>query len=172
MKIIKEGSAYIQLNDIHTIMDSDCIVPISFVEAVYNNGELIVTDDNRHDFVTFTGEENIRFVNSLNFLLDYNEVSNLTSKDDYKAFGNRIEDEKKRIEEKISSSDQRDIDAIKKMLLNCHLLEEKMLSLRNVLWYAQGKLPMTLPDGVEPLSYKRTAGDNIKRFIMDFTSKK
>lgn len=172
MKIIRENEAYVQLDDMTTIMEAPNHVPISILEEVFNVGAVVVTDFNRFQFVRFTEPEQIEFLKGLDYLVDYEEVKGLETKDDYIALGREIESEKRHLAETFCSLCDAEKEANKEMLAQCNLLERKLNSLRNVLWFNQGKIPMSLPDGTEPLAYKRTKKESIKKFMMGFASKK
>ena len=59
MKIITNDAAYVQLNDIIHLNQSDLPIPASIFTKVYGDGVFYVGDDNRYEFIKFDEESEI-----------------------------------------------------------------------------------------------------------------
>ncbi len=78
MKIITNDSAYVQKNDISYLNLSDLPIPASIFMKVFGNGVTIINDSNRYDFVKFDEESEIEYFKDLDWMIDYNEVKDLS----------------------------------------------------------------------------------------------
>lgn len=65
MKIITEEAVYIQKNDIEHLYLVELPIPSSIFIKVFGNGVITINDDNRYDFIRFSGEKEIEFFKSL-----------------------------------------------------------------------------------------------------------
>ena len=61
---------YVQMNDIAMLIHSDLPVPASIYEKIYS-GTVITDDSNRMDFVEFNQPSDIKFFESLDWIVDY-----------------------------------------------------------------------------------------------------
>ena len=78
MKIITNDSAYVQKNDISYLNSSDLPIPASIFMKVFGNGVTIINDSNRYDFVKFDEESEIEYFKDLDWMIDYNQVKDLS----------------------------------------------------------------------------------------------
>lgn len=75
-----EEVVYVQLQDLmYLINDSNIPIPASIITQVFSD-IVIVTDENRFDFVKFVEESEISFFKELDFILDFDEYKDLTDK--------------------------------------------------------------------------------------------
>ena len=61
MKIITEDAAYVQMNDMMHLNQSDLPIPASVFMKVFGQGIVIIDNSNRFDFVKFEESEDIEF---------------------------------------------------------------------------------------------------------------
>ena len=78
MKIITDSVAYVQKNDIAFLTQTDRAIPASIFMKVFGNGIVIIDDSNRYEFVEFEAPEEIEFFKSIDWMIDYNEVKDLS----------------------------------------------------------------------------------------------
>ena len=133
MKIITNDSAYVQKNDLAYLNSSDLPIPASIFMKVFGNGVTIINDSNRYDFVKFDEESEIEYFKDLDWMIDYNQVKDLS------------EDEMIKLAESIGEERKQHTN----MVTKCDLLEFKFYSLRDILWFKQGHIPMELPEGID-----------------------
>ena len=76
MKIITDNAAYVQLNDIAFLANSDKEMPASILMKVAYE-PIIINNKNRFQFVKFENQTEIDFFKSLDWLLDYNFLKDL-----------------------------------------------------------------------------------------------
>ena len=81
MKIIENGKIYVQKNDIALLNETDLAIPASIYVKVYGAGIVIIDNSNRFEFVEFTEKEEIEFFKSLDWIVDYNQVKNLSEEE-------------------------------------------------------------------------------------------
>lgn len=172
MKIINGEKVYVQKNDIN---QSDLPIPASIFMKVFGNGIVIIDDSNRYEFVEFTTPEEIEFFKSLDWMIDYNEVKDLSEEETIE-LGQSIAQEKNEIAQKFNSMNPDDRKKNMNMVSQCELLDFKMYSLRDVLWFKQGHISMELPDDVEyPTDYQKETPKQekgIKRLLKRFSDRK
>ena len=145
MKIITENAVYVQKNDIAYLHHTDLPIPASIFMKVFGNGIVIINDDNRYEFEKFEDPSEIEFFNGLDWIIDYNSVKDL-SDDEIIEMGQRIAKAKNQIAEQFNSMSKDERKKNLGMVTQCELLDFKMYSLRDILWFKQGHLKMTLPD--------------------------
>jgi hypothetical protein len=95
VKIINSDSAYVQKNDIAYLNSFDLPIPFSIFMKVFGNGVTIINDSNRYDFVKFDEESEIEFFKGLDWMIDYNEVKDL-SEDEIIKLAKNIEKEREK----------------------------------------------------------------------------
>ena len=80
-------------------------------------------------------------------MVDYNEIKDLSVQEIMVLIQNVLE-KKNRIIQKFNSMETKNRD----MVLQCELLDFKIYSLRDALWFKQGYIKIMLPEGVEFLT--------------------
>lgn len=148
MKIITEDKAYVQLNDLQYLMRSNNVIPASIIESVF--GEVfVVTDSNRYEFKEFTKKEEIEFFANLDYSVDYAKFASM-DEEEIMNYGMSIAEEKNKFAQKFNSMSEKEreekYDEARDI---AELLDFKMLSVRDILWFRQGHIKMTLPKGLK-----------------------
>ncbi len=170
MKIITDNVAYVQKNDIAYLNQTDLAIPASIFMKVFGNGIVIIDDSNRYEFVEFEAPEEIEFFKSIDWMIDYNEVKDL-SEDETIALGQSIAEEKNSIAQRFNSMTPEERKNNMSMVSQCELLDFKMHSLGDVLWFKQGHIKMELPEGVNfPTGFEQEKG--IRKLIKTMFNKK
>ena len=144
MKITKEGSIFVQKNDITFLNHTDLAIPASIIRKVFGNGVVIIDDRNRYEFIEFNTPEEIEFFQSLDWIVDYDKVKDL-SEEETIALAQSISDERNEIAKMFNSMSSEDRKQNEDMLMQFELLGFKMYSLRDILWFKQGHIKMVLP---------------------------
>ena len=85
---------YVQMQDLVYLMnETDIAIPASIVMQVFGGGTVIVTNENRFDFVRFDDAEEVKYFRDLDFILDYGEYKDLSDdqlEERYQKFAVRI----------------------------------------------------------------------------------
>lgn len=149
MKILTNDGIYVQKNDMAYLTHSETAIPASIFMSVFGVGSYTIIDDsNRYEFIKFTGKEEVEFLKSLDWIVDYNAVKDLTQDELEKMF-NELAEKRKTLAQKFNNMpiDERmkNVDIIEM----CENLRFKMLSINDVNLFRSGKLAMTLPEGFE-----------------------
>ena len=169
MKIITDNAVYVQKNDMIYLNQSDLEIPTSIFMKVFGGGVVIIDDRNRYEFVEFNAPEEIEFFKGIDWMIDFNKVKDLSEKEII-AFGQSIAEERNRIAQKLNSMTQEEIKENMNMVSQYELLDFKMYSLRDVLWFKQGNIKIELPEGVTlPADFKQEKG--IKKLIKTMFNK-
>lgn len=148
MKITTNDAAYVQLNDITYLNQTDLPIPASIFTKVYGNGIFYVGDDNRYNFMKFDEESEIEFFKGIDWMIDFNSVKDLNEEETI-SLGQSIAEEKNTIAKKFNAMTDKEKEKNIDMVTQCELLDFKMYSLRDILWFKQGHIKMTLPDCID-----------------------
>lgn len=148
MKIITNNSVYVQKNDFVYLNESDLSISASIFMKVFGKGVTIINDGNRYDFIKFDEESEIEYFKAIDWIIDYNEVKDL-SEDEIIKLAEETKEEQRKIATTFNSMDEDEKDNHTDMIIKCNLLEFKFYSLRDILWFKQGHISMKLPEGIE-----------------------
>ena len=170
MKIITDSAVYVQKNDIAYLNQTDLAIPASIFMKVFGSGIVIIDDSNRYEFVEFDAPEEIEFFKGIDWMIDYNEVKDL-SEEETITLGQSIAKEKNSIAQRFNSLTLEERKENMNMVSQCELLDFKMYSLRDVLWFKQGHIKMELPEGLGfPAGFEQEKG--IRKLIKTMLNKK
>ena len=165
MKIITENAVYVQKNDITYLNHTDLPIPASIFIKVFGNGMVIIDDSNRYEFEKFEDNHEIEFFKRLDWIVDYNSVKDL-SDDEIIEIGQSIVQSKNQIAQQLDSMSEDQRKENLEMLTQYELLNFKMHSLRDILWFKRGDLKMTLPEGVDyPEGFVQTGEKRIQKLM-------
>ena len=144
MKVIYDNCVYVQKNDMAYLEASDLPIPASVFTRVFGNGITIIDDRNRYDFVLFKEKAEIDFFKGLDWMVDYNELKNLSEEEIIKLAENTNE-ERNEIVATYNSMPVEERQKHGDMVTKCDLLEFKFYSLRDILWMKQGHISINIP---------------------------
>ena len=174
MKIITNNKAYVQLNDISYLLRSTDLIPASIFEKCFSD-IFICTDQNRYEFMEFDTKEEIDFFKNLDYSIDYLALKDLTEKEIIQ-YGISLSEKRNEIAKKYNAMSDRDKEKNLDMVTQCELLDFKILSVRDILWFKQGHLQMYLPDGIEypedTQPQKEKKSGRLSRFLSKFCRNK
>lgn len=148
MKIITDNAVYVQKNDIAYLNRTDLLIPASIFVKCLDNGIVIIDDSNRYEFVEFNSPEEIEFFKMIDWIVDYDEIKDL-SEEEIITLAQTIADKKNSIAQIFNSMTLDERDKNMNMVFQCKLLDFKMFSLRDFLWFKQGHIKMELPEGTD-----------------------
>ena len=153
MKIITNDAVYVMKNDLKQLFfaNSD-----SMFSVIFGNTILIINDSNRYEFERFDGQREMDFFKGIDWMVDYNEVKDL-SKEELEQMCENIADERCQIAHEFRLMPEDERKRIEQTVdVQCKLLDFKMLSLRDILWFKMGRLSITLPEGIDyPKDYQK-----------------
>lgn len=180
MKIVRRNVGYIQLDDIVTLLEFQMHIPISIIEKIADRRLITVTDANRFTFIKLSTREELDFLKSVEGLIDYDEVRDL-SREEIIALAESYEEERNRIANDFNAMSLEDRKKNRHMMTYFALLERKQYALRNFQWYIEGvfkreDIEFSLPKGVElprqMTESKKHKGLSFKKVVASFTSTK
>lgn len=161
---------YVEKNDIGYLNQTDLAIPDSIFTEVFGNDIVIIDDSNKYEFVEFDKLEEIEFFKDIDWIIDYSEVKDL-SEEEMIALSQSIIEEKNDIAQRFNSMLPEEKEKNMNMVSQCELLDFKIYSLRDILWFKQGHIKMELPDGVDlPTGFEQEKG--IRKFIKTLFNKK
>ena len=166
MKIVTDSAVYVQKNDIAYLSSSDLAIPASIFMKVLDNGKFIVNDSNRYDFIKFEEESEIEYFKGLDWMIDYNEVKDL-SDEEFIKLGRSIAEEQASFVEQYNAMDKEERIKNQNLAHKCELLEFKYYSLRDILWFKQGHIKMKLPKELGKKSFIKTIFNKNKNKIKE-----
>ncbi|MBD9106308.1 hypothetical protein EGP99_00675 [bacterium] len=144
MKVFKNGKVYVQNEDLILILRSGELMPTSVLEKFYGNGPVIIVQDNMEDYVEFEETDQVEFFKRLNWIVDYDEVKNLSTEELEKLYDD-TKDEMVKIRNKYSDLSQND-DCYEKDSIRYELLGNKLYSLSKIQYFKARKLELALPN--------------------------
>jgi len=144
MKVFKNGKVYVQNEDLILILRSGELMPTSVLEKFYGNGPVIIVQDNMEDYVEFEETDQVEFFKRLDWIVDYDEVKNLSTEELEKLY-DATKDEMVKIRNKYSDLSQND-DCYEKDSIRYELLGNKLYSLSKIQYFKARKLELALPN--------------------------
>ena len=131
MKVFKNGKVYVQNEDLVLILRSGELMPTSVLEKIYGNGPVIIVQDNMEDYVEFEEADQVEFFKKLDWIVDYDEMKNLSTEELEKLYDD-TKDEMVKIRNKYSDLSQNDdcyekdsIDNINHIVLRTYCLQNR-----------------------------------------------
>lgn len=165
MKIIADGKAYVQLNDVMYIINhlDNIPVPASVFNTVFKDCQpIICTDSNRYEFIEFDDEEAIKFFRELDYSVDYLAFKD-KSEDEIIQEGSKVAEEKNALARKFNQMSDDEKRENQSIVSECEMLEFKIFSIRDIVWMKQGHLKIKLPKTSETKQEKPF--DKIKKIF-------
>lgn len=144
MKVFKNGKVYVQNEDLILILRSGELMPTSVLEKFYGNGPVIIVQDNMEDYVEFEETDQVEFFKKLDWIVDYDEMKNLSLEELEKLYDD-TKDEMVKIRNKYSDLSQND-DCYEKDSIRFELLGNKLYSLSKIQYFKARKLELALPN--------------------------
>ena len=157
MKIINNTNAYVQKKDLDYLINRNLSLPESIILKIHN--EITINENNKYEFVEFKNIKEIKYFKSLDWIVDYKQVNKLTE-NEITDLCKKIADEINEISDKYKSLSNLEKLENYDMIKRCELLEYKMHSLRDALWFKQWQLNIEIPE------------TKYKQFIKIFNKKK
>lgn len=145
MKIITRDKAYVQLNDLAVLMkfNEGKSIPSSIINDIFSE-VFICTNENRYEFREFSKPEQIKFFKDLDYSVNYLDYKDMSEEDMMKC-GDAIANEMNELANKVNALIKAKKGVPEEMYNKHEQLEFKLLSLRDILWFKQGHIKMTLP---------------------------
>ncbi len=170
MKIMTDDAVYVQKNDLAYLNQTDLPIPASIFMKVFGSGVVIINNSNKYEFVKFDAPLEIEYFKGIDWMIDYNEVKDL-SEEETIALGQSIAEEKNRIAQKFNSMSLKERNRNMDLVFQCELLDFKLCSLRDILFFKQGHIKMELPE-MENISTEIVQEKGIKKLIKTIFDKK
>ncbi len=158
MKIIRGDKVYVQNIDLTNLLDAVSGLELSCPKEIFEQvfGEIFICNsNNQYQFREFNGKETVSFFESLDYIIDYDKLKDL-SEDELLTVAEHICEERNNLARTYNNicenADEKSIGRLRTQVI---LKEYKLTSLRDLLWFKQGHIKMTLPDGIPyPEGYK------------------
>lgn len=144
MKIITNDAAYVQKNDIAYLNQTDLDIPASIYLKACEIGTFIVDDSNRYEFIRFNKSDEIQFFKNQDWILDYNQVKDMTE-DELIEYCERIITQYNELAETFNALSEQEQMQNTELDMQCDLLAFKLFSLQEFIFYRKGLLEMQLP---------------------------
>ena len=155
MKIVTFNGIYVLRKDIEFLNQIELVVPASIYLKRYECDGLLPEDNDAYKFVKFKSSREIDYISKLDWLIDYDEVKNLTE-EEIKKVGCQIGYQQNELIEKYNAMSEEEQKRNLDMVKQIKILYYKLCMLRDILWFKKGALDIKLPLGVEkPISLKR-----------------
>ena len=148
MKIVTSDAVYVQKNDIRFLLlnQTDLIIPELIVLKVYGIG--IINYSNRLEFVKFEEESEIEFFKNLDWIVDYDSVKDLDESQIIK-LEQEFDQQKNKIAKQYNAMSNNERRENEHMVFEYQRLICQMDSLREVLFFKEGRPQFDLPYGID-----------------------
>ncbi|MBR1413437.1 MAG: hypothetical protein IJ574_02055 [Bacilli bacterium] len=144
MKIVTDKEVYVQKNDIAYLNSTDISIPVSIYLKTFGENGGIINDNNRFEFVKFDDKNEIDFFKNLDWIIDYNEIKDL-SIEQLINLGQSLTEDKNNKAKKFNAMSEEEKEKHMDIVDDCELLDFKIYSLRDIIWYKQGALEFAMP---------------------------
>lgn len=144
MKINKKDAIYIQNIDLIYLSEGYVPIPPSIYKKI-NLKKNYINDKTKYKFIKFTLPEEITFLNSIPWIVDYNEVKD-TSPEEIGKMINNLRNKKELLKQAKNISSEETINN----LVEEQNIELKIHSLREILWHKTGDTKMSIPKDKSP----------------------
>lgn len=81
MKIVTDEEILVQKKDLISLLYDGSKMPQSIVETIFGEGYIVVDGNNKNDYVRFTLPSEIRYLNNIEWILDYSSLKSLTDEE-------------------------------------------------------------------------------------------
>ena len=81
MKIVTDEEILVQKKDLISLLYDGSKMPQSIVETIFREGCIVVDGNNKNDYVRFTLPSEIRYLNNIEWILDYSSLKSLTDEE-------------------------------------------------------------------------------------------
>ena len=81
MKIVTDEEILVQKKDLISLLYDGSKMPQSIVETIFGEGCIVVDGSNKNDYVRFTLPSEIRYLNNIEWILDYSSLKSLTDEE-------------------------------------------------------------------------------------------
>lgn len=132
---------YVQKGDMAYVTHSCDTFPGALLDDFFSE-MVIINGDNRNEFVRFTNPSEIEFFENQDWIINYREFVNLTE-EEIIAKGKEVIDELNEVAQKHNES--KDAEEKDKLYRRHELLEYKLQSIKEFLWYKQGHIKYDIP---------------------------
>lgn len=168
MKVFKDNSLYVQLDDLNFLFHQNISMPRTVIEKVFSGkmGTFIVTDSNRYDFIRFDDEEAINYFYSLNWIINYDSVKDLTM-NELMEMGQKLSVLRNERASYFNGLSDLEKENNMELVEECEFLMFKIYSLADYIHYFNGELKIPFLDEINK-SVKHEEVGGIKKMIKKF----
>lgn len=143
MKIVTEKAIYVQKVDIDRLCDNDVFIPYSILHC-----GITIDENTKYEFVKFDKEEDINYFNSIDWIMDYDELKKLSNEEIINMWKS-MKEEKEKITQQYETMKSGQNDEVSKMIRRSLSLHLKTWFLTEFLSFRYGDLEMPLPEEIE-----------------------
>lgn len=143
MKIIDKTAVYVQKKDLKFIYVNN--LPITEEVALRLVSNPMINDSNQYEFEKFEDKETIKYFKNLDWIIEYDKIKYYTE-DELIEICKKIINESNKIADKFNKMNNALKEKHLDMITRCELLEYKMHSIRDALWFKQGRITVSLPE--------------------------
>ena len=155
MKLITENAVYVQRYDLGQLFITNS--SDSMFKQIFGNSVLIIDDSSKYQFEKFEKADEMEYFKSLDWIINYDDFKDL-SDEEIITIGKSIEATRNQIAQNFNAMQKEERKNNSSMITKCQLLDFKMDSLSDILWFKKGHIQMTLPE--EYLHPERIKKDN------------
>lgn len=165
MKIVRGNYVYIELFEYKFLLNNLNHLPDEVKNEIFCGRDTIILDEkiDEREFICIEGENLIKFLNNLEYFIDYDKVKKL----DYISvceLYNDLHDELDKLKEELNDNSKfKSIETLNRILNKLNQIELRCESLKHYLHFLEGRIKLFLPDGIDyPRDYCKVRSKFIK----------
>lgn len=145
MKIITKNAVYVQKKDIAYLRHTKLPIfwPLSL--KIFGNELSLLEEKEEYEFIKFSKQKEIGFFKNLDWIIDYNDIKELTESQLMDLFY-KNEIDRKKVEQKLNAMSSLEREKNKNLIMLLAFLNFKMCSLKDILLFKQGILQIKFPE--------------------------
>lgn len=148
MKIVTSNAVYVQKSDLVYLNSTDLIIPATIYIKVFGSGKEIINEENQSEFVKFDEKSEIDYFKSIDWIVDYNKLRNLSNSELLELIWDTLKKEHE-IAIKFNSMPYVQRRKNVQMRINANFLMCKYSSLMDILGLNEGETSVKIPDEID-----------------------
>lgn len=144
MKIFTSNAVYVQKIDLEFFKYSLHSLPQTISKQFFESNKVDCDDYGKYDFIKFENIEDIDFFKSVNWIIDYASVKDL-SDEEYNKLGWDLARKREQATERLYSF-ERENNEYRIILLECKLLQYQISMLQDIADVRDGRLKIRIPE--------------------------
>lgn len=147
MKIKFKNTMYVQKKDILYLTQSNILIPKYIYIKLLELHTFPINETNKYEFIRFNKIEEINFFNSINWIINYDDINKLNNNEIIK-LATKIKLEQNEITNKMRKIANKSKEELMDLITEYELKNHEFYSLRDIYWIKEGQLNIEMPNEI------------------------